>query len=335
MILAFKYFIALVATFGCMVAGIFTGTNGADFLAKYDKNVASVNVYENEFGTALPQTEIYNLISAHFNAELPEGKTVKKAIVIGYDGCRADALSLMTEGKTSAIGYLTENGGHAVLSYCGGVKFPTINKQDTSTAPGWCSMLTGCWADVHGVTGNGIPKSNDHLTLLTTLVENGTINDSAFYVSWGGHFSDSDSTYINERHYIEEKGLDVTLRRAGDDDGTKVNVLADVMQDDCSDFIFSIFEYPDHVGHDTGFNLANDEYVQAFYDAEATGMDVINAIEARDTFEEEDWLILITSDHGGYNNWHGGPTKQERYTFIASNKEIPFEASNGLLDVVC
>lgn len=335
MILAFKYFIALVATFGCMVAGVFTGTNGGDFIAKYDKNVEAVSVYENNFGTAVPQTAIYDLISEHFHSGLADGKTAKKAIVIGYDGCRTDALSLMNDNNTSAITHLTENGGHAVISYCGGVPFPTINKQDTSTAPGWCSMLTGCWADVHGVTGNDIPKSNENLTLLTTLTEDGTINGSAFYVSWGGHFSGENSTYINEKHYVEEKALNVNMLRANDDDGTKVNVLADVTQAGCSDFIFSIFEYTDHIGHDTGFNLANDEYVNAFYEAEATAMDIINAIENRDTYAEEDWLILITSDHGGYNNWHGGPTKQERYTFIVSNKEIPFEASNGLLDKVC
>ncbi len=335
MILFFKYLIALIATFGMMVYGGFAGTNHADLLSKYDKNVNSVAVYENTFDTAVPQTEMYDLIKDHFTSDLAEGKSVKKAIVIGYDGCRADALSLINDDNASAVKYITDNGGHAVLSYCGGVKFPTINKQATSTAPGWCSMLTGLWADVTGIDENGVPKSNDYLTLLTTLVEDGTIGSSAFYVSWGGHFSDSDSTYINERHYVEDKGLDVTMLRAGDDNGTRANVLNDVTAGSCSDFIFSIFEYPDHIGHDTGFCIANEDYAGAFYDAEQTATDIINAIEARETYAEEDWLIILTSDHGGYNTGHGGPTKQERYTFIVSNKDIPFDTNAGLLDIVC
>lgn len=319
MLNGFWQVIAWIATFGCFIAGIFTGTNHMDFTGNYKKNVESVEIYENDFDSALPQTDIYKLISDHVNSPLPEGKTAKKVIVIGYDGCRADNLT-MCEDDGGIM--MLQKEGSAVLSYCGGVNYPQINKQDTSTAPGWCSMLIGKWAGEIGVTGNGMPKSNDYLTLLTTLVEDKKIDSSAFYVSWGGHFVDDDSTYINERHYVEEKGLNVNMLKAGDDDGTKKNVLDDVTKADCSDFIFSIFEYCDHTGHDSGFCMNNPEIVKAFADQEETAAEVINAVKARETYDEEDWLIIITSDHGGYNSWHGGPTMQERYTFIVANKEL-------------
>lgn len=325
----FYRIIAWIATFGCFIGGLFTGVTTNDFISKYKANVKSVEYYENTFDTALPQTDIYGLVTEHFTSELPEGKTEKKCIVLGYDGCRADALSLIDGEHTSAIARLCENGGHAVISYCGGVNYPVINKQDTSTAPGWCSMLTGKWADETGITGNDIVKSNDCLTMLTTLVEDGTIDGSAFYVSWGGHFSSDDSTYYLEKQYTEEKGLNVNFLRADDDDGTKANVLADIAKADCADFIFSIFEYTDHIGHGTGFQLANGEYTDAFYDAEQTASDIIDAIEARATYDTEDWLIIITSDHGGFASWHGGPTMMERYTFIATNKEIEIPADNS------
>lgn len=313
--------ISWIATFGCFIAGIFTGTNNADFISNYKKNVESVEIYENDFDSALPQTEIYKLISEHINAPLPEGKTSKKVIVIGYDGCRADNLKMCEDNGGIKMLQSMDN-GHAVLSYCGGVNYPHINRQDTSTACGWCSMLTGKWAVDIGVTGNGVPKTNDNLTLLTTLVEDGKIDSSAFYVSWGGHFTDDDSTYINERHYDEEKQLNVNMLKANDDNGTKANVLADINKADCSDFIFSIFEYCDHTGHDTGFCMNNPDLAKDFANQEQTSADVINAIKARETYAQEDWLIIITSDHGGYNSWHGGPTMQERYTFIVANKEL-------------
>ena len=44
----------------------------------YNTNVASVG-YENTIETAIPQTELYNIINEHFSSELPEGKTEKKA----------------------------------------------------------------------------------------------------------------------------------------------------------------------------------------------------------------------------------------------------------------
>lgn len=186
-----------------LIAGMFQGSNNFDTQAAYLSAVKSVPFVENSVETALPQTEIYNIIEKHFSSPLSEGKTQKKAIVIGYDGCRADALSL-ADSENSGIYELLGAGGSAYISYCGGKNYPALNTQATSTAPGWCSMLTGCWADVHGISDNSIVKSNEHLTLLTTLVESGRADSSAFYVSWGGHFSSEDSTYRLEKEYAQQ-----------------------------------------------------------------------------------------------------------------------------------
>ena len=44
-------------------------------------------------------------------------------------------------------------------------------------------------------------------------------------------------------------------------------------------------------------------------------MEIISAVESRPTYALEDWLIIITSDHGGFNTGHGAFTIQERMTF--------------------
>ena len=308
--------ICVIVTFFLSLGGMITGTYFNDTTDSFIANVESVEAYTNTIETAVPQTDVYDIISEHFAAPLPEGKTEKKAIVIGYDGCRADVLSLVN--ADGAIGYLLNTGGTAELSYCGGTNYPMINTQKTKTAPGWCSMLTGEWADVHGVTANSIPKSNDTLTLLTTLVEDGTIDDSAFYVSWDGHFVNSNSTYIKEKAYIEQKGLDVTFLDAEDDAGTLANTVDDVSSADCSDFVFLTFEHTDHAGHDTGFCFTNPDYAEGFALAEADGRTIINTIESRATYAQEDWLIIITSDHGGFCTEHGSLTIQERITFIVT-----------------
>lgn len=307
--------IVTVATFFMMVYGSIAGTNWNDTTAAYKENVDSVG-YSNTIETAVPQTAIRSMITDHFTSALPEGKTEKKVLVIGYDGCRADALTLLGDADSGAIAYLLSTGASKELAYCGGVNYPAINTQDTSTAPGWCSILTGNWADVHGITGNGIEKSNDVLTIFTTLVEAGTIDSSAFYVSWNGHFNSEGTTYIQEKNYIAEKGLNVNFCDADDDDGTTANALNDIKSADCSDFIFAILEHTDHAGHDTGFCFNNPDYSKAFVDSEIQGKAMIDAVEARETYETEDWLIIITSDHGGYNTGHGSLTLQERMTFI-------------------
>lgn len=288
----------------------------------FEDELKELTMMENTWQEAVPQTEIYRLVKNHFAAPLPEGKTEKKAIVIGYDGCRVDNFRLLANAGRSAINTLLDEGGQAVFSYAGGVMYPAENTQATSTAPGWCSMLTGVLADVHGVNNNGQPKPIEPKTLLISMVEDGTIDKSAFYVSWDGHFSKKDATYINEKHYIQENGLNVTFRRAFFDAGTKRNILSDIHKANCSDFIFLTLEYTDHAGHSTGFTPQNIKYVSAFRDAEDAGMDIIEAIKNRKTYDAEDWLILITTDHGGNGGGHGGPSFEERMTFIVSNKEI-------------
>lgn len=286
----------------------------------YRQNIASVG-YENTVETAIPQTELYNIVKEHFEGELPEGKTEKKAIIIGFDGCRADVLSEMLD-ENSAISLMLHDGATIKLAYCGGVNYPEKNTQDTSTAPGWCSVLTGVWADQHGITANGITKSLEYKTLLTTLVEDGVIDSASFITKWKGHFDRNNATYNDEKAYCEENNINVTFNRCKNDEASVEFTLNEIKKDDCADFIFTIYEPTDSTGHGYGFTIHNPRYVKAFQTADSYGAETINAIKSRETYETEDWLIIVTSDHGGVNTDHGGESIQERMIFVVSNKEF-------------
>lgn len=283
----------------------------------YLQNIAKVG-YANTIDTAIPQTELYNVINNHFNSALSEGKTVKKAIVIGYDGCRADIL-LEMQDQNSAINTMLQDGASINLAYCGGVNYPAENTQDTSTAPGWCSILTGEWADVHGITANKITKSMDTKTLFTSLTEEGIIDKASFITKWGGHFTAKNSTYKLEKEYCEQKGLNVAFNKCKDDEASHQATLAEVSSVDCADFTFVIYEPTDSTGHGKGFSFNNPRYKEAFKKADSYGYETIQAIKNRATYATEDWLIIITSDHGGIKTDHGGPSIQERMTFIVTN----------------
>ncbi len=284
----------------------------------YRENVASVG-YENTIETAYPQTDVYDIIKEHFEADLPEGKTEKKAVVIGYDGCRADILAEKQEN--GAVSYLIKNGASNNLTYCGGVNYPAENTQDTSTAPGWCSIVTGEWADVHGITGNDITKKVEPKTLMTSLVEEGTIDSSAFITKWKGHFSRDNATYLDEMAYCEDNDINVDFELRKDKKDIHTGAMEEITSADCADFVFIIYEDTDSAGHDFGFTYNNPVYKDAFKTEDAYGYEVIKAIEARETYDTEDWLIIVTSDHGGVGTGHGGPDIQERMTFVVMNKE--------------
>ena len=284
----------------------------------YRQNVASVN-YENTIETAYPQTDLYGIIEEHFKSALPEGKTEKKVVIIGYDGCRADIVAEKKEN--GAISYLLENGASKNLTYCGGVNYPAENTQDTSTAPGWCSISTGTWADVNGITGNGITKEIEPKTLMTSLVEDGTIDSTAFITKWKGHFTNDDSTYKAEKAYCEENNLDVDFELRKNKADVHTGAMEEITSADCADFVFIIYEDTDSAGHDFGFSFNNPVYKEGFNTQDAYGYEVIKAIEARETYETEDWLIIVTSDHGGFGTGHGKASIQERMTFVVMNKE--------------
>ena len=74
----------------------------------------------------------------------------KKVLIIGIDGCRPDCLEA---AQTPNMDALIKNGAYTNTAFAGGVQGKS-SEQKTSSGPGWTSILTGVWIDVHGVKDN-------------------------------------------------------------------------------------------------------------------------------------------------------------------------------------
>lgn len=48
----------------------------------------------------------------------------------------------------------------------------------------------------------------------------------------------------------------------------------------------------------------------------------LSFIESREEYKDENWLIIVTSDHGGHNYRHGMQITEDRATFFACNKKL-------------
>lgn len=286
----------------------------------YAAEIAKLGLFENETDRALPQTIIHKIVTDHFNAPLAEGKTVKKAIFLGYDGFRADGLSNIKDMDDSGIMYVKSMGG-LYNTFSGGI--PGVNEQATSTAPSWMAMLTGGWAEYNGIDDNGKTKNPDADTFLTKLAKEG--KSGSFTTSWREHTATS---YRPDIVNSIEKGLPVEYTHQPDDAGTYYQILKYVAKPQAEkaefdpDMIFFTFEHTDHAGHDTGFGNGNEAYIEACKEMDSWGYEIIKTIEARSTYETEDWLIIIGTDHGGTESGHGGQTPMERMTWISTNKKI-------------
>jgi arylsulfatase A-like enzyme len=65
-----------------------------------------------------------------------------------------------------------------------------------------------------------------------------------------------------------------------------------------------------------GFSPTVPEYVEALEVVDAQIGQMVDAVRARPTFEQEDWLIVLTTDHGGMGKGHGPQGDEERTIFI-------------------
>lgn len=288
-----------------------------------DKNyIYSVNakgIFDNTYETKLPQTVIGGIILKHFE----NSRKTPKCLFIGWDGCRADAMKYIIKsedeqvsGKNdtniySAISSLKDNGG-LYITYVGGDKGSI---QETSTAQGWASALCGRWMKKDWRQGIKWALDENCPTAMKSLALKGF--KTSFSAIWQTHF---DSTYIKEIEYAEQNSLPQLFCKFETDIEIHNNLKERIHSGD--DFIMGIYENPDYNGHGTGFGDENYRYVAGICNLDRFSYELLGEIKSRNTFEEEDWLVIIASDHGGHLTRHGTQKIQDRTTFLALSKPI-------------
>lgn len=286
---------------------------------EYIKSIEEINLFENNFETALPQTVCAEAVRKHFANE--NGKH-KKAIIMGFDGARADSLlgiiKAGTDDETALYSGISEmrESHHLYLSFTGGIESDSVTKQETSTASGWATVLTGKWANEHGIKVNNSSSINKETpTFLLEYARKG--RPCSFNAIWSVHF---DGTYKDEIKAAEEENLPLAHTRLSTDAELQNAMIKAIDRND--DIIFGIYEEPDINGHQYGYSNHEYHYVRSVADTDRRAYQLIKHIESRPTYNDEDWLIILTADHGGHAKGHGSTLIQDRTVFIGINKEI-------------
>ncbi len=97
------------------------------------------------------------LLPSLLAAEPVEDRAHKRVLIIGIDGTRPDAL---LKARTPAFDRLIREGAFTDQAQILGKRY---QKNDTISGPGWSSILTGVWADKHGVHDNNFKGKNYEL----------------------------------------------------------------------------------------------------------------------------------------------------------------------------
>jgi predicted AlkP superfamily pyrophosphatase or phosphodiesterase len=305
-----KVILTVVVCAGVVVGGFFGGLRilrpifDKRFIATI--NAAPAGTFNNSLGNRTPQTELYDVMVKHLTEERADGKT-PKLLFIGYDGCIAAGIAVRAEEQTSAVNRLAKEGG-LWLGQAGGA---VVGDQQTRTAPGWGSMFTGVWASEHGIFSNKDTLNGNVHSIFYAMDALG--KKVSFNFSWKPHLT---VTYANEA--AQRPAL---FNLHNNDRATTAAMLAEIGRGD--DGVFGTLEYTDHAGHSTGYSIHNKTYMRALANAEKDANLLIDAAEQRQAeHPDEDWLIIITTDHGGYALNHKGATAMESTTFFASNRSI-------------
>lgn len=258
----------------------------------------------------------------------------KRVLYIGVDGCRADALSAaMDRGLAPQLKMLCES-EHGLFTrkfYAGGEQ-GTPTHQPTISAPGWSSLLTGVWMDRHGVKDNrfigGRYQSYSHFMRHVKEVQPKAF--CASFADWPPiHDFIADGSRINGTEF-----LDVKFTRTPDaahhfvDNPEKDIEVRDAalktLRESNPDVMFVYFGQVDEFGHgavDSRASFSPDStlYLNAISHVDSHIGELLRAMRARQKFNDETWLVLITTDHGGRGNKHGGDSDEERKIWLAAH----------------
>ncbi|MFC5659102.1 alkaline phosphatase family protein [Streptomyces nogalater] len=221
-----------------------------------------------------------------------------KVLVIGLDGA---LLSRIKDADAPHLDALMAAGLTAPSGIYANPLAPTLS------GPGWSTILTGVWPDKHNVkdnafTGARFTRYPDFLTRAETA--NPALSTYAV-ASWAPLTDTVFSAKVDTR---------VSTPGAEYDTGTTSRAVARLRDGD-PDAVFVHLDNIDHAGHTYG--AASRQYLDAIHAADAQVGQIVAAVKARPSYAAEDWLIMVTADHGHTDaGGHGGSTLQERQTFL-------------------
>ena len=230
-----------------------------------------------------------------------------KALLIMLDGFRADAMDNMPIPNINKLRNGTWQPG-----YKGACSVTGWNLEDArpSSAANHASIATGVTASKTKVYNNGDTKNGNYAEWPSWLARVATMpgkNYKALYVySWGENNDTARHPAVTFHHGSDEANADFLSK-----------LLA---TPDAPDAILYFIDLPDHGGHGEGFYPHSNKYHETIALSDAFIGKMMDAIASRPTFADEDWMISITGDHGGYAKSHGmyGSTANTVPVLVAS-----------------
>lgn len=258
-----------------------------------------------------------------------QGNTPKAVFIIA-DGIPAD---LLERTATPALDEISAEGGYT-RAFVGGI-VGTASESPTISAVGYNSLLTGTWANKHNVWGNSIDDPDyGYWDIFRIAKAHDSTLETAIFSTWvdnrtkllGDGLPEAGGSKLD--YHFDGFELD-TGRFPHDENGEYIRDIdalvageaARYIREEGPDLSWIYLEHTDSVGHLFGDST---EMAAAVRNMDARIGVVWSAIEQRRSRYDEDWLLLVTTDHGrdaATGKDHGGQSERERTTWIVTNSK--------------
>lgn len=247
-----------------------------------------------------------------------QGRSGPKALVVEIDGLTHAALrDAMAQNKVPALQTL-----RVAPAWTGGAN-GTLSEQRTTDGPGWATLLTGTWAQRHGVRWDTNDQRID-VKLAPSVFALARQNNRAA----GYRTASVTASALYPLLLANEAGsLDSAIDCAGAD--ACVTDRTAQLIDTGYDLLVAQYGAPATAA---GSGLKSDAYQRAIADTAAgVGQLLVRIAQRTANDPKEDWLVILTSGHGldAFGSAAGLQDNDSKTLFIASNKTLAAQPGVG------
>ncbi|MBO9732132.1 MAG: DUF4983 domain-containing protein [Chitinophaga sp.] len=215
----------------------------------------------------------------------------KKVLVIAIEGARGQVV------RDAAVPNIKSLLSNSVYSW------DAVTDTSTRDAAAWASLFTGAVNYKNGVTGAAYAGNN-----------------LAAYPSFAQRLADRslNITSISSSASFNDTLAGVTrlVKTIGDDLAAKDSAI-ERLQHSNPDVLVVAFSSVNAAGINNGFTANATAYTDAIHQVDAYIGEILGVLKSRSNYNQEDWLIVIGSNHGGTDGGtYGGSSFPERNNFL-------------------
>ena len=212
---------------------------------------------------------------------LPAGvmALTNKVLIIGMDGTMPSALAV---ARTPNLDALKSNGCYSVR---------VVSHPVTHSAASWSSLFTGVWGDKHGVNDPG-----------NSFAGNQFSNYPSFFQRLERANSNWNTLALARWAPMLTAVPDADVKLSFDSDVAVTDETCRRLTNSNPDVMWMLLLDVDSAGHSFGWGPTVSNYVRAIEIADGHVGQIVGALTNRVTYSQEDWLIIVHTDHGEHDH---------------------------------